>query len=146
MLRKSSPVHSPISEGVLNRGKGPLAPRFFSGRDCHRQGSRLSYKVLSQLSRNRRIAYVAVALLGFRGTALGAGVSRGNDIMVRRLLEEGAQVEGWTKTGATALHQATWNGHETVVRLLLEKGANIETKDRSGWTALIRAAWNGHGP
>jgi ankyrin repeat protein len=44
---------------------------------------------------------------------------------VRRLLEEGVDINSKDKYGGTPLLQAAVNGHEALVRLLLEKGADV---------------------
>jgi Ankyrin repeats (3 copies) len=49
-------------------------------------------------------------------------------VVVRLLLDKGANIDTKAKSGETVLHRAVENGHEAVVRLLLEKGANVDTK------------------
>jgi hypothetical protein len=68
----------------------------------------------------------------------------GLDVVVKVLLEKGADIKAKGFIGTTALHWAAKNGHDTVVRLLLEKGADIEAKDSLRRTALHWAAKKGH--
>ncbi|KAJ6120116.1 hypothetical protein N7523_004396 [Penicillium sp. IBT 18751x] len=68
----------------------------------------------------------------------------GDEVVVRLLLEEGAERESKDEDGQTPLAWAAKNGHEAVVRLLLEKGAERESKDIDGQMPLALAAKNGH--
>ena len=54
---------------------------------------------------------------------------------VRRLLEEGADVNVKDDRGSTALMYASEEGHVETVKLLLEKGADVNAKDNDGGTA-----------
>ena len=58
---------------------------------------------------------------------------------VKRLLDEGADVNAKDSSGATALIESAREGDMEMVRLLLEKGADVRTKDDRGWTALNEA-------
>ncbi|KAK6953069.1 hypothetical protein Daesc_005369 [Daldinia eschscholtzii] len=71
--------------------------------------------------------------------ALAAAAGRGNETMVRYLLENGAQqdkdvVEG--RIPEHALHIAARKGYVGIVKLLLEHGAELGQKDANGRTAL----------
>jgi|GEM_PF-6435518 len=59
---------------------------------------------------------------------------------VRRLLDQGADINAKGNTGATALMMACWWGHVDIVRLLLDRGANVNAKGLDGYTALMEAA------
>ena len=48
----------------------------------------------------------------------------GHDVVVRALIQAGADVNKAGDNGATPLFIATQNGHEAVVRALIELGAN----------------------
>jgi ankyrin repeat protein len=62
-------------------------------------------------------------------------------VVVKLLLEKGAELESKNNDGQTPLSWAAGNGHEAVVKLLLEKGAELEIKDRNdGRTPLVWAA------
>ncbi|KAH0562061.1 hypothetical protein GP486_003233 [Trichoglossum hirsutum] len=61
---------------------------------------------------------------------------RGYEKVVRRLLEQGANVNAKDRYGYTALHWTAMNGNEAVLKLLLEQGANADAKGENGETAL----------
>jgi ankyrin repeat protein/Cdc6-like AAA superfamily ATPase len=80
-----------------------------------------------------------------RDTWLYRAAAEGQEVVVRLLLENGADVESKDGSGRTPLSWAAENGHEAVVKLLLEKGAELEFKDHwYGRTPLSWAAENGH--
>lgn len=54
---------------------------------------------------------------------------RGEEQVVRLLIEKGADVNGCVAFRSSALHLASENGHEQIVRLLIEKGADINARD-----------------
>jgi ankyrin repeat protein len=60
--------------------------------------------------------------------------------MVRRLLKAGADVNGTTEHGATALMAAAGMRQTAVVRVLLEYGADVNVQDEDGETALSCAS------
>jgi ankyrin repeat protein len=64
----------------------------------------------------------------------------GNFDTVRRLLDQGADINARGNTGATALMMACWWGHVDIVKLLLDRGANVNAKGLDGYTALMEAA------
>ena len=68
----------------------------------------------------------------------------GQGVLVRRLLEKGADVKSRSESCQTPLSWAAEKGHEAVVKLLLEKEADMESKDRYGQTPLSYAAENGY--
>jgi ankyrin repeat protein len=63
---------------------------------------------------------------------------------LRRLLAEGADVNGKSDTGATPLHAAAAWGHRDIAELLLSKGADVDAKDWNGMTPLHFAANGDH--
>ena len=65
---------------------------------------------------------------------------RGHFDTVRRLLDQGADINAKGINGATALMMACWWGHVDIVRLLLDRGANVNGKGLDGYTALMEAA------
>lgn len=79
-------------------------------------------------------------------SALGEAAKNGFDILVRLLIERGADIERRTTLiGKTPLHLAAENGHDRVVKVLLERGAGIEAQDTMfGQTPLMWAAEKGH--
>jgi ankyrin repeat protein len=58
------------------------------------------------------------------GTPLARAAERGQDRVVRRLLDAEADVDAGTTTGTTPLTFAAYHGHVNCVRLLLEHGAD----------------------
>ncbi|KAH0537836.1 hypothetical protein FGG08_005449 [Glutinoglossum americanum] len=77
-------------------------------------------------------------------TMLHEAAMGGQEAMVRRLLETGADVSTRDGNGCTALRMAARGGHEAVVQLLLEKGAGAVAETENGSTLLHEAARNGH--
>ena len=69
--------------------------------------------------------------------------SKGQEAVVRLLLDRGANIEAKNEDGHFSLINAIASGHKEALRLL-DNGANIEAKNRIGNTSLIMAAWNGH--
>lgn len=69
-------------------------------------------------------------------------------VIIRILLEEGANIATKNVRGRTPLHLAAEKGHEEAVRLLMEHGAAADEAagflDRAGNTPLHSAAKNGH--
>jgi ankyrin repeat protein len=56
----------------------------------------------------------------------------GNYLMVRALIEHGADVNARSRWGQTPLHYAVSQGHTKTVQVLLNHGANINVLDTSG--------------
>jgi ankyrin repeat protein len=77
--------------------------------------------------------------------ALVLAAIKGPEVVVRHLLEKGANVAAMDDCRLTAMHYAASYGHETVVWLLLEKKANVAAQDgKYRWTVLHSAANGGH--
>jgi ankyrin repeat protein len=69
---------------------------------------------------------------------------RGDKAAVKQLLESGADVNGATGDGMTALHWAAQNGAVDLAKMLLFAGANVRATTRlGGYTPLLMAASNG---
>ncbi|MEW6351608.1 MAG: ankyrin repeat domain-containing protein [Thermodesulfobacteriota bacterium] len=81
-------------------------------------------------ARERRKAFIAAA-------------ARGDLAAIKRLLEEGADVNGPDDSQRRALPCAAAKGHLMVVRLLLEKGAVLSATDQDGLTPLMNACEEG---
>jgi ankyrin repeat protein len=77
-------------------------------------------------------------------TALYKATARGDEAMVRLLLEKGANVDITTDCGFTALHRASMDGNEAIVRQLLDKGADTNSEDIIGETPLEKANETGN--
>jgi ankyrin repeat protein len=65
-------------------------------------------------------------------------------LVVKLLLEKGADVSVANMNRITPLNGASDRGHFEVVKLLLEKGADMTFPDNDGWTPLKSASSNGH--
>ena len=66
----------------------------------------------------------------------------GRNEVIEFLLRHGADLDGQTNTGQTALHWAIIGAHLDTIHLLLAHGANLETKNSYGGTALGQAIWS----
>ncbi len=75
-------------------------------------------------------------------TALTAAAFAGNSRLIRELVQNGADVDHYDKSGLPAILEAAGMGRKCSVQTLLELGVNIETKSSCGSTALmVAAAW-----
>ncbi len=64
--------------------------------------------------------------------------AKNNDVSeVKRLLDNGADVDNMNKGGGVALMHAAQKGHNEIVKLLLGNGANVNYINAYGETALI---------
>src|SRR6187402_3300686 len=93
---------------------------------------------LELLAREPRLARTVDAALN--STPLHMAAHRGQDAVVARLLEAGADVharEGCS--GTTALHWAAEGGRVAIVERLLAAGAELEARD--DWHALTPLDW-----
>lgn len=68
---------------------------------------------------------------------------KGDTLVVRSLLAEGAQVDAGDEDGTTALMWAADGGHDATVQVLLASGAEINARDRSGYPVILFAAQKG---
>ena len=92
--------------------------------------------------------------MGLRESRLARAAERGQVAKVRKLIEQGADVnargraqkvedanfEWWLPAGRTPLYLAAQNGHVEVVQLLLDRGADPNLGDEYGETPLHQAA------
>ncbi|KAI9768827.1 MAG: hypothetical protein M1840_004641 [Geoglossum simile] len=99
-----------------------------------------SQKVPTRRERTPRVAALIAWAFRYDKELINAA-SQGQEAVVRRLLEKGADVNAENKYGSTALNQAA---NEAVARFLLEKGANVNAENKEGWIALHVAANQGH--
>lgn len=74
----------------------------------------------------------------FGETAIMLAAFKGDEDLVRELVERGAEVNG--PGGWSALHYAATNGHAYIVEFLLEKGAKVNALSPAGITPLFMAA------
>ncbi|KAB8273573.1 ankyrin repeat-containing domain protein [Aspergillus minisclerotigenes] len=77
-------------------------------------------------------------------TLLSDAAKVGRQVVVKWLIENGAELESKDTNNQTPLSHAAENGHEIVCKLLLEGGAELESKDSYDRTPLSYAAINGH--
>lgn len=62
---------------------------------------------------------------------------------VKRLIQDGADVNSHIDLNWTPLMQASFNGNAEVVQILVDKGAKLEPKQPTGNSALYEAAMQG---
>jgi ankyrin repeat protein len=68
----------------------------------------------------------------------------GLDILLQRLLDDGANVNAMNKDGSTPLRIAVSEGHEVVVSQLLARGAAVDAAKDGNYTPLWLAVQQGH--
>jgi hypothetical protein len=91
----------------------------------------------------------SLVLLAGCSAPLGDAAFRGDVETVRKLLDQGANVNEdnhWacSSWAGTALHCAAVQGNVEVAQLLIERGANVNAITSYGYTPLMMAAWFGH--
>lgn len=74
---------------------------------------------------------------------LRAAAAKGDVDLVKKLLDEGADVNSADVFHQTALHLAALHGQKAVAELLIERGADVNARDDSGATPLNYARSNG---
>ena len=79
----------------------------------------------------------------YRDTALSIAAENGHSMIVRYLVEKGADMQKVSSFDWTPLLNASRCGHFEVVRYLLEQGADRDKADRYGYTSLHWAALHG---
>ncbi|ETS76986.1 hypothetical protein PFICI_10860 [Pestalotiopsis fici W106-1] len=75
---------------------------------------------------------------------LGEASAFGNHIIVRAILDSGANPNDRDRDGWSAIHWAAEEGHLNIVGLLLNKGANVNAVSSYGTSPLHCAANGGH--
>jgi len=65
---------------------------------------------------------------------------------LRRILDEGAEIDVENEVGQTPMLLAALGGHEAVVQLLIDNGAEINVHDYDGHAPLLYAALSGDEP
>ncbi len=69
---------------------------------------------------------------------------QGDSNIVKKMIDEGVDVNSTTVAGVTPLMYAADGGHIEIVKMLVEAGAEINKKPDNGTTALISAVKNNH--
>ena len=70
--------------------------------------------------------------------------ANGHLAVVRRLIEQNAEVDARTSTNSTPLRTASFNGHLDIVRCLVENGAEVNARRIDLSTPLMAACYNNH--
>ena len=100
-----------------------------------------------------RLAGIAVLVVGIAGTGLAApaaettladAAEHANRVLVRTLLQGGADVNARQVDGMTALHWAVYHDDAETAALLVRAGANVTVENRYGVSPLSVAATNGN--
>eukprot|EP01100_Stratorugosa_tubuloviscum_P003352 TRINITY_DN180_c1_g1_i1.p1 TRINITY_DN180_c1_g1~~TRINITY_DN180_c1_g1_i1.p1 ORF type:complete len:264 (+),score=142.74 TRINITY_DN180_c1_g1_i1:152-943(+) len=76
-------------------------------------------------------------------TALMIAAEQGLNIIVKVLIEKGANINAASKIGLRPVHFAAASGRATVLNTLFNKGADINAITQSGKTILHKAAFSG---
>ncbi|MGB1287453.1 MAG: ankyrin repeat domain-containing protein [Aggregatilineales bacterium] len=74
-------------------------------------------------------------------TALHEAVKMGYELLVRFLLDKGANIHLADSQGFMPLHYAAWSGNIPLIDFLLTMGANLEAKNNYGGTVLDTLVW-----
>ena len=96
------------------------------------------------------MARIGVLLAGLPDTVGGITINRYcssgiNAVQIAEyLIKKGAEINGKTETGATALYLAARNGHRDVVKLLLHHQADPAIANQNGETAVDAAMKGNH--
>jgi ankyrin repeat protein len=89
---------------------------------------------------------LASANVAVAQTDIADAAMHGRTEAVRRLLQDGGDVNLAQADGATALHWAAYHGDTELAALLLESGADVAAANRNGSTPLWLAASQGDAP
>ncbi len=80
----------------------------------------------------------------FGETALMLAAEKDAPVILKAILDAGANVNAKNNVGETTLMYAAKKGNIELVQVLLNKSANVNAKDNNGWTALMYAAFMGN--
>ncbi|MGD2188234.1 MAG: ankyrin repeat domain-containing protein [Desulfobacterales bacterium] len=91
--------------------------------------------------------YIYIIICSLSSLALAEGlheaVKEENLDKLKRLIEEGANIEARDASAATPLYLAVDRGYKDLVKLLISKGANVNAVDKNGNTPLWWAEFGG---
>ena len=92
---------------------------------------------------NSLLARSVVRIIG-DSTAIVFACELGDETLVKRLLQAGANVNARDERGTTPLMAAAERGHLGIVRGMVALGADVFASDENKWTALNHAAVRSH--
>jgi ankyrin repeat protein len=132
----------PIIRELLRRGANPDAQNK-DGSALQLAISNCDWKTADWLLRFKKLDIDARGREGGE-TALYDAIATGNESLVRRLIERGADVNLRSRKNGSPLGMAVAKENEEMVRLLIEDGADVNAT--GGWygTPLIAAAYKGN--
>lgn len=132
-----TPLH--VAAGLGDEHMVKLLLQKGANKDIRNHARRTAYDVAAENGHTK--LFDALRL----GDSLCEAARKGEVRTIRRLLENGAAINGRDQHGWTALHRACFKGRVDAVRMLIEKGIDVDAKDEDGYTALHCAAESGHG-
>lgn len=89
-------------------------------------------------------AWLSVPTSAQDWTPLHSAAYDGDDKKAAALLNDGANVNARTTSGATPLYVAARENKFEVVQVLINRGANLNLPGEGGWSPLYAATYNGH--
>ena len=89
--------------------------------------------------------FIALIVLGCATTSpLMKASENGDTYTAKKLIKEGAKINGQDSNGYTPLMYAAWSGKTEVVKLLINKGADVNKRDNKSYTPLLWATYCKH--
>ena len=94
---------------------------------------------------SRLLVILVTVAIGFSlwgcasSTPLIKASTNGDYASVKKLIDEGNNINEPDSNGATPLMHSIWKGKTEVAKYLIESGANLNTKDKEGYDALFYA-------
>lgn len=89
------------------------------------------------------MALLSLAVSSFAGQ-LHDAAKAGNSVLVKQLIDKGADLSEPDATGEPALVIAALAGKPDVVAVLLDRGNDVEIRNKGGLTALHAASYGGY--